>query len=210
MFIDLLGFPTRADQVINQYHDQRHNRRRDLTQIKFCRTYLHQVQGALTIVGPTRPANGQRRSFTGAVEKMLKPLANQRSICHCRVRVIGRYLDDLVSGHPNQPLRLLVLSTRKFNILRGIERVTASDLFFPDLNVRPPRRETLAPKMSRGEFQKLLRQERGRFQKGLLTWLRNPQDRGGISEMLRARYATSRLPKMQRRHGRSGGLLSAF
>ena len=178
----------RADQALNQYTTSVTTGAGDLTQIKFCRTYLHQVQGALTIVGldGVKQLAEALEALLEAVEKMLKPAGESTvDLSHRCLQAIGRYLDDLVSGHPNQPLRLLALY-EEVQHLRGIERVTASDLFFPDLNVRPPRRETLAPKMSRGEFQKLLRQERGRFQKGLLTWLRNPQDRGGISEMLRA------------------------
>ena len=41
----------RADLALGQYAAGSAAGTGDLTQIKFCRTHLHQVQGALTIVG---------------------------------------------------------------------------------------------------------------------------------------------------------------
>ena len=160
----------------------------DLTQIKFCRTHLHQVQGALTIVG----LDGVTQ-FAEAVEVLLDDLEQQKyaadataiALAQKALAAIGHYLDDLVSGQSNQPLRLLPLY-REIQTARGLERVSATDLFFPDLSVRPPRREAPARKLSPAAFQTLLRQERARFQRGLLSWLRAPEDRKGVREMLDA------------------------
>ena len=160
----------------------------DLTEIKFCRTHLHQVQGALTIVG----LDGVTQ-FAEAVEALLDDLEQKKvaadasvtSLAQKALAAIGHYLDDLVSGQANQPLRLLPLY-RDIQSSRGVERVSATDLFFPDLSVRPPRREAPARKLSAAAFQTLLRQERARFQRGLLSWLRSPEDRKGVREMLAA------------------------
>jgi len=121
-----------------------------------------------------------------AIEQQTRP-ADDASIelAQRALAAIRHYLDDLINGQPNQPLRLLPLY-RELQTARGQARVSATDLFFPDLSVRPPRRSTAAPAMERDEFQQLLRQERARFQRGLLAWLRAPQDRSGVSEMLSA------------------------
>ncbi|MBL8415493.1 MAG: Hpt domain-containing protein, partial [Propionivibrio sp.] len=178
----------RSDQALQQYKESVAADAGDLTQIKFCRTHLHQVQGALTIVG----LDGVTQ-FAEAVEAMLEAIEQQTrppkessiALAQLALATIGHYLDDLINGQPNQPLRLLSLY-REVQGARGLQNVSATDLFFPDLTARPPRRETPTRKISRTQFQSILRQERGRFQRGLLSWLRNPQDRKGISEMLGA------------------------
>ncbi len=178
----------RADGALQQYTSSLAEGPGDLTQIKFCRTFLHQVQGALTIIG----LDGVMQ-FAEAIEAMLDSFEKQActagqpaiDLAQRGLAAIGRYLDDLIDGQPNQPLRLLPLygAVQK---MRGIERVQPSDLFFPDLGIRPPRRAALAAPMAQAEFQRLLRQERARFQRGLLSWLLDPQNRTGVSEMLGA------------------------
>jgi chemosensory pili system protein ChpA (sensor histidine kinase/response regulator) len=178
----------RADQALQQYTASVTAGMGDLTQIKFCRTHLHQVQGALTIVG----LDGAKQ-FAEAVEALLEAIENltrpagESSIALVQnaLEAIGNYLDDLITGQPNQPLRLLA-QYREIQNARGISRVSPSDLFFPDLSVRPPRREKPTQKMPPATLQPFLRQERARFQRGFLSWLRNPQDRSGVSEMLSA------------------------
>ena len=178
----------RADQALQQYKASVVADAGDLTQLKFCRTHLHQVQGALTIVG----LDGVTQ-FAEAVESMLEAIEQQSrppeessiALAQLALATIGHYLDDLINGQPNQPLRLLSLY-REVQAARGLQNVSATDLFFPDLTARPPRRETPAKKITQSQFHSILRQERARFQRGLLLWLRGPQDRSGIGEMLGA------------------------
>ncbi len=159
----------------------------DATQLKFCRTHLHQVRGALAIVG----LDGVTQ-FTDALEALLDDVEQQKIAADANVAglvkealgTIRHYLDDLVNGEPNQPLRLMPVYGR-IQSARGQKRISATDLFFPDLSLRPPRRAA-APTLSRGELQQLLRSQRARFQRGLLAWLRNPVDRSGVAEMLAA------------------------
>jgi chemosensory pili system protein ChpA (sensor histidine kinase/response regulator) len=160
----------------------------DLTQIKFCRTHLHQVQGALTIVG----LDGLTQ-FAETLESLLEAIEQQTlpsdsasiALAQRALAAIRHYLDDLINGQPNQPLRLMPLY-RELQTARGQKRISETDLFFPDLSVRLPRRAVAIPAMDRNAFRKMLRQERARFQRGLLSWLRMPQDRSGIGEMLSA------------------------
>ncbi|RDE50206.1 MAG: response regulator [Candidatus Accumulibacter meliphilus] len=160
----------------------------NLGQVRFCRTHLHQVQGALTIVG----LDGVTQ-FTEALEALLEAVERQEQPCNAAHIELGRramaslrhYLDDLIGGQPNQALRLLPVY-RELQTARGQERVLATDLFFPDLRVRPPRRNGGSPKISGGEFHGRLRQQRAYFQRGLLSWLRAPQSGAGVPEMLNA------------------------
>ena len=176
----------RADQALEQYAKSLEAGDGDLTQIRFSRTHLHQVQGALTIVG----LDGVTQ-FAEALEAMLLSIEDRTfaadpariALAHRALAMIGHYLDGLINGQPNQPLRLLAVY-REIQAARGLSRISATDLFFPDLSARPPRRDAPATKLAQEEFHKLLRQERGRFQRGFLAWLRNPKDRSGLSDML--------------------------
>ena len=180
----------RADQALQQYGASATGAADggDLTQIKFGRTHLHQVQGALTIVG----LDGVTQ-FAEALESLLEAIEQEKrpadkatiALAQRALESIRHYLNDLISGQPNQPLRLLPIY-REVQAARGHERTSATDLFFPDLGIRPPRRDSPNLLLERGEFQRMLRQERARFQRGLLSWLRAPDDRSGVSEMLSA------------------------
>ena len=178
----------RAANALNAYAESAAAGNADLSHIQYCRTHLHQVQGALVIVG----LDGVRQ-LTEAMEALLEAMetgtvaANGANIAliYQGLQGIGSYLDTLLAGQNNQPLRLFPLyaATQK---ARGIEHPSPADLFFPDLSVRPPHRASTAAKMPETAFQEHLRQERGRFQRGLLAWLRAPQQRDGIADMLDA------------------------
>ena len=160
----------------------------DLTQIRFARTHLHQVQGALTIVGldgVTQFAEALEFLLEDAEQQKLPADAALLALVHRALETTRHYLDDLVGGQPNQPLRLLPLY-REVQSARGQARVSATDLFFPDLSARPPRRPANLQAMAHDDFLKMLRQERARFQRGLLAWLRAPQERDGVDQMLDA------------------------
>jgi chemosensory pili system protein ChpA (sensor histidine kinase/response regulator) len=158
----------------------------DLTQIKFCCTHLHQVQGALTIVG----LDGVTQ-FAEALEGLLETIetgdhpVDESSISLARraLEAINLYLGGLIIGQAHQPLRLLSLY-REIQAERGVQRYSAVDLFFPDLSVRPPRQGMRVKKLNHADRSLLLHRERGRFQRGLLAWLRAPQNKKSISEML--------------------------
>ncbi|HRD87478.1 MAG TPA: Hpt domain-containing protein [Accumulibacter sp.] len=178
----------RADQALQGFSGDRADDQGDRQQIRFCRTHLHQVQGALTIVGldgVTQVAEAME-FLLEALEKQEQPVdAAAVGLVHRCLTALRHYLDDLISGQPNQPLRLLPLY-RELQAARGQSRVMASDLFFPDLRVRPPARSAAAQQLDRSEFERRLRQQRAHFQRGLLAWLRAPRERAGVPEMLSA------------------------
>ncbi|MBI2308055.1 MAG: Hpt domain-containing protein [Rhodocyclales bacterium] len=157
----------------------------DATQLKFARTHLHQVRGALAIVGldgVTQFVDGLEGLLDDFEQQKVAPEAERIALVLRALDAVHHYLDDLVNGEPNQPLRLLPIYG-EILAARGQTRISATDLFFPDLSLRPPRRAAAQP-LSRDELLQLLRAQRARFQRGLLAWLRNPADRNGIAEML--------------------------
>jgi chemosensory pili system protein ChpA (sensor histidine kinase/response regulator) len=148
----------------------------DLTQFKFCRTHVHQVHGALAIVG----LDGVTQ-VTESLEALLMALEDGRAVADDKaldaleqaLAGIGVYLDELMAGEANQPLRLLPVY-QALAAARGIEAARASDLFFPDLSLRPPKRAVQSPVLSAEQLRAVLKAERMRYQKGLLKWLKSP------------------------------------
>ena len=150
----------------------------DDTQLKFCRTHVHQVHGALAIVG----LDGITQ-VTESLESLLSAMEDGRqasgdaavAAVHQALAGIRLYLDELMAGEPNQPLRLLPVYLALAKV-RGLPMARASDLFFPDLSLRPPKRVTAGKHLAQDELRQLLKAERGRYQKGLLCWLTKPAE----------------------------------
>ncbi len=162
---------TRAVEALVQYELAG-----DATQIRFCRTHIHQVHGALSIVG----LDGMTQ-VTESLEDLLEALESQRLQFTAEISItlsqamaaIRKYIEDLIAGEPNQPLRLYLV----YSVLahaRGLEKkCSPADLFFPDLSRRPPKRQVPVAPLSAGQLHTLFKSERARFQKGLLFWLRH-------------------------------------
>lgn len=174
----------RAEEAFGQYLAEA-----DVTKLKFCRTHVHQVHGALSIVG----LDGITQ-VTESLESLLEVIedgrrtADEQPVSAIRQAITGirAYLDELMAGEPNQPLRLLPLYLGLAQA-RGIPTARASDLFFPDLSVRPPKRANPVSKLAPDELHRLLKNERARYQKGLLFWLTKPaQAETGRQLMLEA------------------------
>lgn len=150
----------------------------DVTQFKFCRTHVHQVHGALSMVGldgVTQVTESLETVLQAAEEGRLQADPDAVAVLRQALAALRQYLDELMAGEPNQPLRLLP-THQALARLGGTARAQPSDLFFPDLSLRPPRREASAPALSQGELRKVLKSERMRYQKGLLSWLKRPEE----------------------------------
>jgi chemosensory pili system protein ChpA (sensor histidine kinase/response regulator) len=113
--------------------------------IQFAQNHLHQANGALTIIG----LDGLTK-FISALDLFLAALARgelpldeaQVTLGRRALASIANYLEELVHGAPDQPLRLLPLY-QELVLARGETVSSPADLFFPDLSVRiPPREET--------------------------------------------------------------------
>jgi len=161
----------------------------DVTQLKFCRTHVHQAHGALSMVG----LDGVTQ-VTESLESLLDAVEDGRVAAGepvwgaMRSAMVGirAYLDELVAGEPNQPLRLLPVYL-DLAAVRGIKTARASDLFFPDLSLRPPKRTGAVEKLAPEALRQVLKVERARYQKGLLGWLTKPdQAEAGRQLMLSA------------------------
>ncbi|WP_019916121.1 Hpt domain-containing protein [Methyloversatilis discipulorum] len=154
--------------------------------LKFAQTHLHQARGALAIVG----LDGLTH-FCDALEQTLADWHGGRlvdtgtagAVAQRAIAAIRTHLDELVAGGSDQPMRLMSLY-RDLMALRGEAVVAPSELFFPDLTLRPPPAPSAAAALSPLDRARALRSARSQFERGLLRFLRD--DRDGLLQMRQA------------------------
>jgi chemosensory pili system protein ChpA (sensor histidine kinase/response regulator) len=166
----------------------------DAAQLKSSQTHLHQAHGALSIVGLegiTRVSE-ELEGLLGAIEK--EGSLRKADVFGLAERALGAirvYLDQLMAGKPNQPLKLFPLYRDVVGARGG--RADPTDLYYPNLSFRPPKRDKTTGILKPGESEKTLREQRGRYQRGLLKWLKNG-DASGAEDM---RAAVEAVEAMQ-------------
>lgn len=152
----------------------------DPSHIQFAQTHLHQACGALSIVG----LDGLTR-FATSLDQLLGNMARggctideaSLGVAARGLASITNYLEELVRGTPDQPMRLFPLYSR-ITELQGGAPAKPTELFYPDLTRRPPRGPA-AP----ADAAQQLRRVRPLFPKGLLQWLQKPEDKAGPQAM---------------------------
>ena len=140
------------------------------TTLLHAKSYLHQAHGALQIVDIDGVS-----IVTETIEELLERLqSGQLDMNQANVEVIVdafhavlRYLEDLLSGAPHQPVRLFPYY-RALLELKGAERIHPADLFFPSLSAKEQIPELAVSSKAVAISYTGLRQ---RFEKLLLTVL---------------------------------------
>ncbi len=165
--------------------------------LKFAQTHLHQVKGAVQMVGLDGLARfaEEVEQFVAALESgALAGDGDNLDRLDAALNALSRYLDDLMAGSRDVPLKLFPLY-RQLLEARGVERVNEADLFFPDLGVRAPKGVEASP-MGEAELTRFLRSQRTKYQKGLLGFLRAQDPAGlvGMREALAAIESTQTQP----------------
>ncbi|HJS76261.1 MAG TPA: Hpt domain-containing protein, partial [Burkholderiales bacterium] len=139
--------------------------------LKPCPEHLHQVSGALRMVGlagATRVCEAIENTFHGMGGARPTPAAI--GVIDRAVVALKNFIGELARGHADVPLRLFPVY-RDISGLLGKTAVSAKDLFFPDLNLSAPAHASPRT-VSQEERTACLQAERARFQRGLLAWLR--------------------------------------
>ena len=154
--------------------------------LKKASAHLHQAHGALVVVG----LDGITE-FSKTIERLLTAIAvgqatdGEQSIAVAlgALTALRGYLDDLVAGHPNQPLKLFTVY-RDLVEACGQSTPSPTELFFPDLTQRPPKRELPDAPLPAEEIVARIKSARANFESGLLGWIKS--DPNGIVEMIKA------------------------
>ena len=163
---------------------------RDDTKIKLAQTHLHQAHAALQIVAQDADTRESEELEALLADLEKEPAARAPQNFELAEEAFGAilgYLDSLIAGSSNQPLRLFPLY-RRLLAARGRHDADPVDLYFPDLSGRPPSRDTIpVGRVPEGQDMQF-REQRGRFQRGLLKWIKG--DAGGAEDMRAAVEAT--------------------
>lgn len=154
----------------------------DPQQLKKAAACFHQARGALSIVGLAGVTE-----FAEALEQLLSAVQqgsvawNERSEKAVRdgIEALQLYLDTLMAGSPNQPLRLLE-PYRNLTLAQDLPDPSPSDLFFPDLTVRPPKRDGQILKTA-PQLDERRKAARLGFERGVQRWMQN--DPRGLRNM---------------------------
>ncbi|MEP6607114.1 MAG: Hpt domain-containing protein [Burkholderiaceae bacterium] len=168
--------------------------KQDLDSVRNARNQIHQANGALQLLDLRGVA-----LVTEAIEQLTRRYEAEPKECSpAPIRIIETalsavmaYLDGLLSGRPNQPIKLFPYY-RDVLQLSQASRVHPADLVFPDLSRRPAFHQIEA----RNFTPRQLRDRRARFELGLLGFLRNSDD---AAPRKRMREALSDLEHMPQR-----------
>ncbi len=155
----------------------------DADQLRQARTWMHQVSGALDMVGlrGVSLVSQETENLLQHFESASDPTTTDTAPVRASIETIELYLDDLLRGKPNQELQLFPVY-RQLREARGITRHSETDLFFPDLDTGTP---DLPGSKQMVDEQRiaLFRQARARFQRGLLSFLRQNNPDSGLQLM---------------------------
>jgi chemosensory pili system protein ChpA (sensor histidine kinase/response regulator) len=145
--------------------------------INSCPDHLHQVSGALNMVGLT----GATR-FCEALEKSIGRIdaaGAHAAVIDRAVVQLKQYVDEVANGQPDVAVRLYP-AYRELVQIEGRDDSSELDLFFP--NLTPPAPSHSSPKsLENGELATFLQAQRTRWQRGILAWMRRQPN--GLEDM---------------------------
>ena len=168
----------RADKALGQFAGSQETK-----QIALARNQLRQARGALTIVGlagVTQFAEAIEALLAGFEESAIEASPQAVTAGRNALAALRHYLDDLVDGAPDQALRLLP-AYRELALARGLSEPAPTELFFPDLTQRPPRRAHEPVTLGGATLKARIKKACTGFQRGLLKWLKH--DARGATQM---------------------------
>ena len=168
--------------------------KQDVDSVRNARNQIHQANGALQLLDLRGVA-----LVTEAIEHLTRRFETDPKECspapirtiETALSAVMAYLEGLLSGRPNQPIKLYPYY-RDVLQLDQANRVHPADLVFPDLSRRPAFHQIEA----RNFTPRQLRDRRARFELGLLGFLRNSDD---AAPRKRMREALSDLEHMPQR-----------
>jgi chemosensory pili system protein ChpA (sensor histidine kinase/response regulator) len=183
----------------------------DVALLKPCPEHLHQVSGALRMVGlagATRfceEIEGGLAGLDGA-----RPSSQAVGVIDKAVLALKEFVDGLERGQSNVPLRLFPVY-RELKTLQGKSDAAEKDLFFPDLTLAAPAPAD-AKSVPAEQLPAYLLAQRALFQRGLLAALRSqPAGFGDMRTALSALHQVcAQLPEPRALWWAAEALLDGF
>ena len=168
----------------------------DITQIKDCRDHIHQINGVIEILG----LNGVA-TISQQMEELIDVFVDNESKPDLKLDLfsratwaLSRYFDELINGADDNPFRLLPVYQELVQE-HGVHGISEGTLFFPDLSIRAPLRDdSPSPDSSIIVEAVTKKNERARFQRSLLKWLRDTTDKNSLQQMLDVVKCLEKIP----------------
>ncbi len=159
----------------------------DSSLMRFCATYLHQVQGTLRMVelyGAAMVVEEMERVANALLDTQIRQREEAYSVLMRGIVQLPDYLERLQSGHKDIPIVLLPL-LNDLRACRGEKLLSESVLFSPDLGAALPRSaagpDRPVPEL---ELKAQVARLRANFQTGLLHWFRGTQNAGSTTALI--------------------------
>ncbi|MES2580987.1 MAG: Hpt domain-containing protein [Pseudomonadota bacterium] len=148
----------------------------DTAPMRFSQTHLYQASGALDMVG----LEGCKR-FCAELEKLASRLEKKTldatpELIDCFIKAVESlqsYLQDLLNGAPDIPLRLYPI-IHPIVLALG-ETMDESELFFPDTSNSAPK-DLPVKQLEAADYSAFIVEQRTGYQKSLLSWLQTKQN----------------------------------
>lgn len=159
----------------------------DASQMRFCATYLHQVQGTLRMVelyGAAMVTEEMEHLASALQNRQVSALDEAYGVLMRGIVQLPDYLERLQSGHKDIPIVLLPL-LNDLRAARGEKGLPESALFAPDLS-QPLPVSAAGPAIPLPELE--LRQlgavARSQFQIALLRWFKGQDEDANLAKMI--------------------------
>lgn len=187
----------------------------DPSQLRFCASFLHQVQGTLRMVelyGAAMVMEEMERLVQGLLDGDVRRRDDAYGVLMRGIVQMPDYLERLQGGHKDIPIVLLPL-LNDLRACRGEKLLSESVLFAPDLAAPlPAAAEGRATPLAEGDVRLQAAQLRVRYQAGLLAWIKNEDSEPaltGLIETLDELRALSSFDDTRRLWWIAAGLLDA-
>lgn len=159
----------------------------DSSLMRFCATYLHQVQGTLRMVelyGAAMVVEEMERVALALLDGQIKAKDDSYSVLMRGIVQLPDYLERLQSGHKDIPIVLLPL-LNDLRATRGEKLLTESVLFSPDLSAPLPAAASgAASSKPEAELKAEAARLRSAFQLSLLRWIREDAAAEQLTRMI--------------------------
>ncbi len=159
----------------------------DKSQMRFCASYLHQVQGTLRMVelyGAAMVVEEMERLALGLLDGHIKQAEDAYTVLMRGMVQLPDYLERLQSGHRDIPIVLLPL-LNDLRACRGEKLLSETSLFSPDLNAALP---SSAGGAKSAVPQPMIAANGGRlrlaYQFGLLKWFKGDDVDGNLTRLI--------------------------
>ena len=159
----------------------------DKSQMRFCASYLHQVQGTLRMVelyGAAMVVEEMERLALGLLDGQIKQAEDAYTVLMRGMVQLPDYLERLQSGHRDIPIVLLPL-LNDLRACRGEKLLSETSLFSPDLGIALP---ASAAGSKTAVPQPMIAANGGRlrlaFQFGLLKWFKGEDVDGNLTRLI--------------------------